>query len=260
MANAFFLTGAQAPLFTLYWPGASDRAPVLLLPPLLEEMNRSRRQLHDLAEALAARGLPVLLPDLTGTGDSGGELATLDWSIWQADIRCMRDWLAAHHSPPPLLCAMRAGALLMAEHSDCPQLAIAPIFSGSQQLQQWLRLKKMAARMAGETLTDAGLQAELATSGVEVAGYWLSAAFAASLAAVNVPLPVLPHAPRGLLELISAAEPSPALQDAVRLGWQWRAVAGERCWESAETTCNAALTAAAVETLIGWAAGHEVQP
>jgi exosortase A-associated hydrolase 2 len=253
MPHAFFLTGATAPLFTLYWPGAPSRAPVLLLPPLLEEMNRARRQLHDVAEALSARGLPVLLPDLTGTGDSGGDLAAVSWSTWQDDVRCARHWLAERHAKRPLLCALRGGALLLAEQQDCHQLAVAPITTGAQQLQHWLRLKKMAARMAGETLSDASLQAELDATGTEVAGYWLAPAFAASLQSVVLPMAAMPaNPPRGLIEMTAGTEPSIAFQEAVRKGWQWQAVAGERCWDSVETVSNAALTAALVNTLSAW--------
>ncbi len=263
MPHAFFLIGATAPLFTLYWPGAPTRAPVLLLPPLLEEMNRTRRQLHDLAEALSARGLPVLLLDLTATGDSGGELSGVSWSVWQDDIDRARRWLAERHARPPLLCAFRGGALLLSGHQDCPQLAVAPITTGAQQLQQWLRLKKMAARMAGETLTDATLQAELERTGVEVAGYWLAPAFATSLLPIALPMAMpatadsqTAPAPRGLVELTGGTGPSLPFQEAVSSGWQWQGVAGERCWESAETVSNAALTEALVTTLAGW----EAQP
>ncbi|HEX4910737.1 MAG TPA: hypothetical protein VFV64_08245, partial [Permianibacter sp.] len=68
MPEAFFLNGAAAPLFTLHWPGSTACAPVLLLPPLLEELNKSRRALNELARALQAQGHAVLLVDWFGTG------------------------------------------------------------------------------------------------------------------------------------------------------------------------------------------------
>lgn len=246
MPEAFFLTGARAPLFTLHWPGASARPPVLLLPPLLEELNKSRRQLNELARALHAAGHGVLLVDWFGTGDSAGELADASWSQWQADVAAARTWLAEHYSVPPIFCALRGGALLLPEHSDCPWLLCAPMVDGQQQLTQWLRLKLMAARMAGETLSSDQLQAQIAAGGVEIAGYFLPPALVDPMRAIRLH-DIAPNTTswRHVIELGSAEQPTPVVQTLLQ-HWaaSWAVAPGDSFWQTTEISSSPALTAA----------------
>jgi hypothetical protein len=44
--------------------GASDAPPILFVPPLLEEMNRTRALIVSVMRRLAAQGLGCWLPDL----------------------------------------------------------------------------------------------------------------------------------------------------------------------------------------------------
>lgn len=248
MRDAFFLTGATAPLFCLHWRGDPALAPVLLLPPLLEELNKSRRQLNEMARALHASGRGVLLVDWTGTGDSGAELADVAWSHWQADVAQARAFLAEQYRATPILCALRGGALLLPEHPDCEWWLCAPLLDGQQQLTQWLRLKLMAARMAGDTLTSEQLLAQIAAGGVEIAGYWLAPGLVEPMRAVRVAEAFLQHhAPRHLIELSSSSTPSPALQPllgSARVSWQ--AVVGDAFWQTTEISVCPALDAALV--------------
>ena len=54
--------------------GAAEAPPVLFVPPLFEEMNRTRALLAAVMRRLAARGHGCWLPDLSGTGESVREL------------------------------------------------------------------------------------------------------------------------------------------------------------------------------------------
>ncbi|HEX8063786.1 MAG TPA: hypothetical protein VF535_11275 [Allosphingosinicella sp.] len=55
---------------------------LLLLPPLFEEMNRTRALLATTMRALAAKGFECWLPDLPGTGESERALEEVSWREW----------------------------------------------------------------------------------------------------------------------------------------------------------------------------------
>ena len=84
--------------FEPFWLGAAPRrlyaalhgAPgatgVLLVPPLLHELPRSRRFLAEVANEFAGMGFPCLRFDFHGTGDSSGESDALDFASMQRDL------------------------------------------------------------------------------------------------------------------------------------------------------------------------------
>jgi pimeloyl-ACP methyl ester carboxylesterase len=55
---------------------------LLFLPPLLEEMNRTRAFLAAIMRRVAAAGYGCLLPDLPGTGESERALEETSWQDW----------------------------------------------------------------------------------------------------------------------------------------------------------------------------------
>ncbi|WP_460761479.1 alpha/beta hydrolase family protein [Lysobacter fragariae] len=59
---------------------------VVLVPPLLHEMPRSRRFIAEVAGALAAMGLPTLRFDFHGTGDSSGSGEDFDFASMHRDL------------------------------------------------------------------------------------------------------------------------------------------------------------------------------
>jgi hypothetical protein len=66
------------------WMMRIGEGPALLfLPPLFEEMNRTRALLAATMRALAAQGLGCWLPDLPGTGESGRALEDVSWQDWR---------------------------------------------------------------------------------------------------------------------------------------------------------------------------------
>ncbi len=191
MLRAHFLEGHRGPLFSV---GVQPPEPanahhwVLVVPPLLEELNKSRRTLHLLGQALAARGIGCLLPDLYGTGDSAGELGDATWDTWIADLNCVHAWLLGQGAVRVDLLAVRGGALLTldllaAAPIRVPRLILwQPIISGAQLVQQLLRLRLAAGLMRGSHATAASLRERMAADGwLEIAGYRLSAALMASI-------------------------------------------------------------------------------
>jgi hypothetical protein len=56
---------------------------LLFLPPLFEEMNRTRALLATAMRSLAREGFKCWLPDLPGTGESERALAEVSWQDWR---------------------------------------------------------------------------------------------------------------------------------------------------------------------------------
>jgi pimeloyl-ACP methyl ester carboxylesterase len=59
-----------------------DGPALLFLPPLFEELNRTRALLAATMRRLAARGFACWLPDLPGTGESERALEDMSWQAW----------------------------------------------------------------------------------------------------------------------------------------------------------------------------------
>lgn len=199
-ALPFFLPRGEQQLFCMHYPHAGDscRGAVLYAPPFGEEMNKSRRAAAMLARRLAAGGFEVLQLDLTGCGDSSGELADARWADWQADVVAAAAWLAQRSGGAPMhVVGLRLGALLALQLATAGPVPVAgiilwqPVTGGDAYLTQLLRL-----RLAGDMLDGAAggaaaggtaaLRAALqAGDTLEVAGYALSPALAADLSALD---------------------------------------------------------------------------
>ncbi|GAB4576997.1 MAG: hydrolase 2, exosortase A system-associated [Rhodothalassiaceae bacterium] len=190
---AGFLEGPNGSLFLLEYsppPDVAARGTVLLLSPFAEEMNRSRRLMAELGRAMAMRGLNLFIPDLTGTGDSAGNLEDTDLERWQADIDFLCRHARAGHSGPLILSGIRFGALLAAGSAACARseidglLLIEPVTNGARFLQQFLRLRIAAALGRGERETGGALMARLEAGEIlSISGYPLAPAMARTIKA-----------------------------------------------------------------------------
>jgi pimeloyl-ACP methyl ester carboxylesterase len=106
--------------------GPADGRPILFLPPLLEEMNRTRALIAAVMRRLAASGFCCSLPDLPGTGESETPLEAVIWDDWRAAAASA----AAESGPRTILVAIRGGCLL----DDVPAAArwrLAPVDGAS---------------------------------------------------------------------------------------------------------------------------------
>ena len=116
------MTGSGGLAYDRYRTGSSDEwlmrigdpvaAPVLILPPLFEELNRTRAFLASLMRALASRGFGCWLPDLPGTGESSKALEAVSWDEWRHAASDAAGAVGTLAGRPPLLVAVRGGALL----------------------------------------------------------------------------------------------------------------------------------------------------
>jgi exosortase A-associated hydrolase 2 len=262
--QAAFAEGSRGPVFhVLHEPATAPcRGAVLYVHPFAEEMNKSRRMAALQARSLAARGYAVLMPDLYGCGDSGGDFADARWETWVEDLRRARDDLLAQYGGPLVLWGLRAGCLLLNElSSDNAGLPAAtvlwqPVVNGELHLTQFLRLRMAAGMMGGAKETVAQLRGRLnAGETLEVAGYELAPPLAARLAEATLRPPaagrlcwleVVPEENTGLL---------PASQRVIE-AWrgggvqlQTLAVPGEPFWTTQEIREAPALLQATLQVL-----------
>ena len=133
--------------------GAADAAPILFVPPLFEEMNRTRGLIAATMRALASRSHGCWLPDLKGSGESEAPLSAVQWDDWRHDVACAAAFVEQASGRAPLVASLRGGGLI-----DDGASAIG-----------WWRLAPVAGASLARDMARAGL------AGVEWAGYAPSA-------------------------------------------------------------------------------------
>jgi hypothetical protein len=140
--------------------GREDAPAILFVPPLFEEMNRTRALIADVMRRLAALGHGCWLPDLSGTGESLRALGDVIWSDWRHDVMSASAYIT-EKSGKPVVASLRGGALL----------------DDAAEARGWWRF----APIDGAALTRDMVRAGIA--GVEWAGYEPSEELRADLAA-----------------------------------------------------------------------------
>lgn len=106
--------------------GSGGAAPtIILLPPLFDEHNRTRRLIVTVARLLAEVGMTAILPDLPGQGESevATEHATLE--AWRAAAAALVE--AYHDATPPHVASFRGGALIDTAGSAASIWRFAPV-------------------------------------------------------------------------------------------------------------------------------------
>ena len=193
--SGLFLTGTAGPVFiTRYGPPIASEC-LLVIPPFGEEMNKCRRMMFMIGSEMARRGWVTVLPDLYGTGDSGGDFVDADWDVWVDDLSRTADWCRSSGVPVTAVLAVRLGCLLACEQqflASIPRVSKSvfwqPVLDGPRYLKQFFRLR-IAASMANDVKESASeLLAYLSRDGeLEVAGYRLSANLASQIERVAKP-------------------------------------------------------------------------
>jgi exosortase A-associated hydrolase 2 len=259
VGNPVFLEGPAGRIFALYHPpapGANSRGALVYVPPFAEEMNRSRRMAALQARALASRGVGVLVLDLFGTGDSGGEFREGRLSLWLGDVVAAADWLNSKGHATVGLWGLRFGALLAVIAAGQEpgryenMLLWQPVVDGKTMLNQFLRIG-VAASMgeAGNGKSSEALRAELAGGrSVEIAGYELSPELAQALSAAR--MEGMGASCRVLWLEVAEQAGDPLLPVSQRVVESWRqsgamiaakTVAGPQFWTTQETTVAPSL-------------------
>ena len=126
---------------------------VLFVPPLFEEMNRTRALITAVMRRLAAGRIACWLPDLAGTGESRTALEAVTWNDWRHDVMAAANHVAQRSGGQPLVVSLRGGALL----------------DDGVEALGWWRLAPVPGASLARDMVRAGL------AGVEWAGYAPSA-------------------------------------------------------------------------------------
>jgi len=220
------VTAAGGPEYARYRAGGSDEwlmrigsaqaPPILFVPPLFEEMNRTRALITAAMRGLAERGFCCWLPDLPGTGESERALEQVSWEDWRHGVRAAGETAAEASGRVPVVAAIRGGCLI----------------DDAASASAWWRL----APVTGDSLTrDMGRTA--LTGGVEWAGYAPSPSLRSALEAA-IPSEVEP-----LRTLRLTSDPAAA---------DWK-LEGPALWRRSEPGTSQPLAAAIADDIASWA-------
>lgn len=146
---------------------------LLIVPPLFEEMNRTRRFLVDTMRRLDMAAVDTFLPDLPGCNESLQSLEAQSLYSWRKAMA-----QAALHFRATHVLAVRGGALVFP--NALPGWVLEPL-KGATLLRQMLRARTIAAREAGREENLAELAEIGRAEGLDLIGYALGAAMIAGL-------------------------------------------------------------------------------
>ena len=146
---------------------------LLIVPPLFEEMNRTRRFLVETQRELDRLGIDSMLPDLPGCNESAQAFSAQSLGSWRTAMAAAARHFAATHA-----LAVRGGALVFP--TRLPGWVLEPV-KGTTVLRQLLRARVLAAKEAGREESSADLLEQGRNHGLELAGYRVGAALIAGL-------------------------------------------------------------------------------
>lgn len=142
--NPFYFGTTRRSLFGVYHPPRS-RTPratgIVLCYPLWQEYMRAHRAFRQLAMLLSKAGFPVLRFDYSGTGDSGGDGDSGDFTMWLEDVLTAVDELKDTAGVSRVaLVGLRAGAALAAlaprDRRDVSHVLLwDPVVTGASYVQ-----------------------------------------------------------------------------------------------------------------------------
>jgi alpha-beta hydrolase superfamily lysophospholipase len=139
--------------------GRAEAPAILFVPPLFEEMNRTRALIAGVMRQLAKRGHCCWLVDLGGTGESERALGDVAWEDWRHDVTAAASHVA-ETARKPLIASLRGGALV----------------DGGADARGWWRFAPVDGAAVARDMVRSGL-----AGGVEYAGYAPSAALKTAL-------------------------------------------------------------------------------
>ncbi|MDF2177308.1 CocE/NonD family hydrolase [Aliiglaciecola sp. CAU 1673] len=209
-----FIQGHKHRLFVLQLGALQPQRCILCLPPLFEEMNLSRAIIAKASRYLVEKGYTVFCLDYAGTGDSEGELESVDAELWRQDLKLTLDWLAEKGVQDPVLWGVRFGALLAMANLDelstrypgISCLLWKPVLNGKLLMSQFIRVKQANAMIQGDEKID-WRKKILEGETVEVAGYPISAALLQTVESMVMPSELPENSAVAWMELASANLP-----------------------------------------------------
>ncbi|WP_162806220.1 hypothetical protein [Sphingosinicella terrae] len=167
--------------------GDREATPILFVPPLFEEMNRTRALIGAVMRRLAARGHACWLPDLAGTGESERPLEAVGWGDWRNDVMAAAEHAAAAAGRRPLIAALRGGALLDDAAEANGRWRMAPV-AGASLVRDMVRAGIAGVEWAGYAPSEA-LKASIGAATPAEAAPMRVARLASDAGAADVKLP-----------------------------------------------------------------------
>lgn len=261
--SADFVSPGARELFVLSLEPESQSSirTVFFVHAFAEELNKSRHLVFRQAIALAERGYRVILPDLSGCGDSSGVLREACWDDWKADI----DSVLEHYGngASSILWGLRLGALLACEIAQHrPGLAglllWQPVINGEQHIDQFLRIESAGRALAGVKGFDRSSMWNSLRGGdsLSVAGYELSPELVNSIASRRL-ADLRPACPVNWFDIGTANRegPKPAALKVMER-WEkeagavnWLAVKGASFWSEIDSPINLPLLQVTLDEL-----------
>lgn len=206
-------------------PAGAPRATILIVPPLFDEANRTRRTLVLAMRALAADGFASVLPDLPGQNESLVPLVEVDLERWQDALAAV----AAGIDSPVMIASVRGGGLIDHRAKGAAWWRLAPV-GGASLLRTLMRARVSADREAGVTSSLESLQENAKTAPLLLVGNLLSPAMVAQLGASEA----------------QAVEPLRSI------GLGAEGIAGTPLWLRAEPGEDAAMAEAIAADISAW--------
>jgi pimeloyl-ACP methyl ester carboxylesterase len=165
LAYELYATGGRKEWLMRVGPAEAD--PILFVPPLFEEMNRTRAFLSSVMRLLGAEGFGCWLVDLPGTGESELPLERCHWSHWRDAVRDAAHHVAQASGRKPAVASVRGGALL----DDAAEVAL-----------YWRFAPAEGASLARDMIRASLLKAdEMSGPTIDLSGYRLDEALLAAL-------------------------------------------------------------------------------
>lgn len=142
---------------------------ILLIPPLFDEMNRTRQVLVDVMRRLEERGIGSFLPDLPGTNESLFPRPEAKLSIWREALGNCRNAIGSN----AFVAGFRGGCLIDDLAPDMPHWRLSPV-DGKRLLRTMMRTRIASEKEAGITTTLNDLSAQAADETLNLAGNAIS--------------------------------------------------------------------------------------
>jgi hypothetical protein len=193
--------------------GRPNAPAILFVPPLFEEMNRTRALIAATMRAAARLGHCCWLLDLSGTGESERDLGDVTWDDWRHDVAAAAAHLAEKRKKP-LIASLRGGALV----------------DDAAEARGWWRFAPLDGAAVARDMVRSGI------AGVEWAGYAPSDALKQALEAAA------PAAVKPLRTVRLATERAEADSK----------VEGPALWRRSEPGNSPALAGALAADLVKW--------
>jgi dienelactone hydrolase len=194
-AQALYFNSGEHRLFGwLHRPLIGQKADigVVICQPFGYEAICAHRGMRAFAEAIASAGMAAIRFDYLGTGDSPDIDPQADQlQIWTQDVLAAAEELRLRTGVRHVcLLGFRFGAILAtlaASQSDTVSAlaVVAPIVTGRRYLRE-LRTTRMAASLGVDPSEPTLDKQDAPTGGMEVSGFWFSAATLAALAKLDL--------------------------------------------------------------------------